>query len=161
MAIQKQSEVNTVIFINHQLNKIRHQESIISIAIVTWPQESCLGVRLLLDFVPSPSSPPVVPCGIWLHSYPREIITFQPTDNKRLTIVSFVPIVMSSSSSESIIIIVKVKVLIEASYCLIIIIRLQSESVNRNLPYQTRQKPLWTRHLSTGLCQRSPPLHLP
>ena len=51
--------------------------------------------------------------------------------------------------------------LIEGSYCFLIIIRLQSESVNRNLPYQTRQKPLWTRHLSTGWCQRSPPLLAP
>ena len=84
-------------FINHQLTKIRHQESIKSIAIVTWPQESCLGVRPLLDFVPSPSSPQVVPCGRWLHSYPREIITFQPTDTKNINhcIVRFIPIVMS------------------------------------------------------------------
>ena len=84
LAIQKQMWRYTVTFINHQLTKIRHQKSIKSIAIVTWPQESCLGVRPLLDFVPSPSSPPVVPCGRWLHSYPREIITFQPTDNKNI-----------------------------------------------------------------------------
>ena len=84
LAIQKQMWRYTVTFINHQLTKIRQQESIKSIAIVTWPQESCLGVRPLLDFVPSPSSPPVVPCGRWLHSYPREIITFQPTDNKNI-----------------------------------------------------------------------------